>query len=335
MNHSELSLPGLFATGVLGVLIGSGFAWSVWGASPSSAPPPAQPRPHTPPRTTPPAPKAPSEPVSVEIEPVPPAPEALAKAPPEPVAEQKPDAANPAPPQAEPAKPEGKAEAAAPQEKKEPAPAPAPDEPLIAATFEGGAGGFQFVADAFLGTNNPAATAGAHLPKRGFNGDGLSVRLGFVEQQGITGLSGGWRREFKLDQPVRVVLSFQYILRMAAEYEAGEYAQAMLSVDDKLIGAKDHEYLARLTGDGNDGPVMTTGWQQIRVGLGELSAGTHAILIGCHNNERTASNETVTMYLDNVTVTRETEDNKAPPVIPPAGAPLERPADEPGIPGEF
>ena len=48
-----------------------------------------------------------------------------------------------------------------------------------------------------------------------------------------------------------VTLSFRYNLTQAANYEADEFSQALLSLDGALIGVAPNDYIVEIVGDGN------------------------------------------------------------------------------------
>jgi hypothetical protein len=57
-----------------------------------------------------------------------------------------------------------------------------------------------------------------------------------------------------------------------------------------------------VTGNGNGGAAITTGWQQVQISLGTLPAGTHTLILGGYNNKKNSATESTTILIDDVTV---------------------------------
>jgi hypothetical protein len=60
-----------------------------------------------------------------------------------------------------------------------------------------------------------------------------------------------------------------------------------------------------VSGNGNGGSAISTGWQQAQIPLGTLGAGTYTVTIGGFNNKKTDSSEQTTILIDEVIVTRQ------------------------------
>ena len=91
-------------------------------------------------------------------------------------------------------------------------------------------------------------------------------------------------------------------MTQTAHYESDEYSEGLLSLDGRLVGLAGTDRLARVTGDGNGGPARTTGWQLIQVDLGTLAPGTHTIILGGYNNQKTLVDEQTDVLVDDVIV---------------------------------
>ena len=89
-------------------------------------------------------------------------------------------------------------------------------------------------------------------------------------------------------------------------------AEVLMSLDGVLYGSGANDYVARITGDGNGGPDLTTGWQPFTVNVGALGVGTHTITIGGYNNKKTYNDESTVVLIDDVVVTGSALNN--PPV---------------------
>ena len=166
-----------------------------------------------------------------------------------------------------------------------------------AADFDGGAEGFSYQDNAFLGTSASAYASGS------FQDHGaLEVRLGGVDGADIQDMSGGWTTTFNLGQATDVTISLRFNLTISGTYEPNEFSRVLLSVDGQLAGLGGNTYLAQISGDGGGGPDLTTGWQVARVDLGQLSAGQHTLVIGGYNNQKTTTSEETTLLFDDVVV---------------------------------
>jgi hypothetical protein len=162
---------------------------------------------------------------------------------------------------------------------------------LIDADFENGTGGFAFVDDPFRNTSNPAFARGERVAVG--NGFKLLIDIGGIDNTRVLGMSGGWRQSFELAQQSVVTVSFEYRLTQLPNYESDERSELLVSIDDTVA------VVASLTGDGNGGQVMTTGFQRFTANV-PLSAGTHTLTIGTFNNKKTFFDEVTLTLVDDV-----------------------------------
>ncbi len=180
------------------------------------------------------------------------------------------------------------------------------EQTLLDESFDGGVGGFSYSDDTFRGTGEAAYADGAWGAGFGDGSGGLQVTLGGQDNADILGMSGGWTTTIDVPEDASGTLTFTYNLSLAENYEADEFAQVMLSVDGNPIGANGADFIAQLTGDGNGGPVMSTGWQTVSIDLGTLSAGSHTITIGGYSNKKTYNDESAEILIDHVSLTTDT-----------------------------
>ncbi|NJN46329.1 MAG: hypothetical protein HC808_07455 [Candidatus Competibacteraceae bacterium] len=173
---------------------------------------------------------------------------------------------------------------------------------IFEARFDGDTNGFEYVDDTFGGTNRPFYAWGQFLEGGGFSGGGLRVMLGGRDDADIFGMSGGWRRTFTLAAPQPVTVSLRYRLSQAANYEADGVQRGAAGDRRELISDSGNDFVARIVGDGNGGPLRTTGWQTVAIDLGTLSAGVHALTIGGFNNKKTYRDEASEIRIDDVVV---------------------------------
>ena len=175
---------------------------------------------------------------------------------------------------------------------------------LISANFDSGNDGFTYQDDTFRGTNQPSYASGSRLANGGQSGGGLRVLLGGIDAADIFNMSGGWQTTFTVtDANKPVTVSFQYNLTQDANYESNELSQMLLSVDGVLYGEGNNDYVAQIVGNGNGGAAQSTGWQSFSVTLGTMSTGSHSLIIGGFNNQKTFNDESTDARIDNVSVT--------------------------------
>ena len=172
---------------------------------------------------------------------------------------------------------------------------------LFESHFDTGADGFAYVDNAFRGASQSSYASGLHSTTGGFSGGGLRVTLGGLDDADILNMSGGWNRGFTLASQQRVTASLRIRLEQSANYESDEFSQALLAIDGRLASnVTGRDYLVQVRGNGNGGPVISSGWQQISVDLGVLPAGSHNIAIGGFNNKKTFRDEQTNVYIDDV-----------------------------------
>ena len=179
---------------------------------------------------------------------------------------------------------------------------------LLAAHFESDEQGFLYQDDTFRNSAQPAYADGSYEPAGGFAGGGLRVALGGLDNTTVLDMSGGWLISLDLAATTEVQLSFRYNLTQSGNYEADEFSQVLLSIDGTLMGQAPNDFVAEIVGDGNNGPDLSTGWQLFEIILGQLSAGTHSIILGGYNNKKNGMSETTEVLLDDVIVTAGTFD---------------------------
>ncbi len=163
---------------------------------------------------------------------------------------------------------------------------------VIDESFDSGSGGFVYEDGAFGGANPQSYADGAWI------GGVLTIDLGGIDNADIFDMSGSWTTSFNLVAESDVSLSFLYELIIAPGYEPNEFSQVLVSLDDGPAILVDS-----LTGDGNGGPVQSTGQQSSNVALGLLAAGSHTLTIGGFNNQKTTAGEVTNITLDDVLLT--------------------------------
>ncbi len=173
---------------------------------------------------------------------------------------------------------------------------------ILSENFTSDAGSFSYANNTFRNTTEPAYADGTYTSTEGFAGGGLKVNLGGIDGSTVVGMSGGWASSFNLISDSIVTISLRYKLTQSPNYEPPEYSEVLVSIDGALIGSGGNDYVARITGNGEGGPSITTGWQQFNVDTAILSAGAHTLRIGAYNNKKTWTNESTEMLIDDVDV---------------------------------
>jgi len=173
---------------------------------------------------------------------------------------------------------------------------------LLWADFNSDNNGFTYRDDTFRGTSRPNYPSGMRSSSGGYTGGALTVRLGNVDNGSVQNMSGGWQYLLALTSSSRIILSFRYNLNQSATYESNEYSDVLVSMDGVLYGTTPNDYIARLTGDGNSGPPLSTGWRLFEIEIGPLSSGSHTLIIGGYNNMKTDAGELTDLYIDDVAV---------------------------------
>jgi hypothetical protein len=180
--------------------------------------------------------------------------------------------------------------------------APVPTDIILEARFNSGPDGFTYADDAFRATAQPAYASGTWVASGGFSGGALRVALGGINETDVVGMSGGWTVSFTLAEAREVGLSFRHRLTQTPDYESDERSESLASVDGVPLGPSG--VLAQVVGNGNGGSSITTGFLLFQQSLGVLPAGSHTIVIGGFNSQKTTTSESTELLIDDVIVYR-------------------------------
>lgn len=182
---------------------------------------------------------------------------------------------------------------------------------IIDQDFENGLGGFAYEDDVF-GTNNPEYADGDLFFSSNQNDTVIRVDLGNIDNADISGMSGGFSQSFTLETADTLTLSFLFELRQSPHYESNEFSEAIVR-----IGGQEF-LLARIFGNGNGGPIRSTGITSMSFDV-SLAAGTHTLTLGGFNNQKTLSDELTSIFYNDVLLQGS------------AGQPVIRPLDTKGV----
>jgi hypothetical protein len=184
-----------------------------------------------------------------------------------------------------------------------------PSEGGMEADFNSGKDGFSYAPDTFNDTVKPNFSTGSYEKT---SGDGfLRVFLGPGNTGGAT--SGGWSRNFSFKQNVIAQVTLSFRLIMDQGYETDEYGEVILEIDGIRHGNDVNNSLVHVSGDGNGGGIDDTGWLTESFTV-PLSAGNHTLVIGAYNNKATYSDESVEVFIDDVTIVEEDSTEPVQPV---------------------
>ena len=170
----------------------------------------------------------------------------------------------------------------------------------ISEDFESGAGDFRLRRDVF-GTGVSRYTSGSVVSDGG-SGDSraLGLRLGGIDSATVFDMSAGYELTFELSTRTRVRLDLQYSVTQSAAYERGEISLAFVALDDQVIDS-----FGEVDGDGNGGIERTTGLRSRSISLGTLSPGTHTLLLGGFNVQKSFQDELTEVVFDDVRLSAE------------------------------
>ena len=181
-------------------------------------------------------------------------------------------------------------------------PPPPPPGPVFSATFNTNSDSFTYADNLFRGATQSGYASGSRVSSGGFTGGALRVLVGGVNNQSITGMSGGWTRTFSLSAPATLTLTFRYNMSAGSDYESDDLSQVLASLNGALKGVSPNDHVAQVAGNGNGGAAIATGWQLVTIPLGTLPAGTHTLSLGGYNNKKDSKSEVTTILLDEVAV---------------------------------
>ena len=175
---------------------------------------------------------------------------------------------------------------------------------VFSADFNSNSNSFTYLDNTFRGTTQSNYASGARVANGGFTGGALNVQVGGVDKKAVANMSGGWQRTFTLAAPATVTLSFRYNMNQGSDYESDDLSQVLASVNGVLKSAGTGDWVAQLSGNGNGGSAITTGWQLVTIELGVMPAGTHTLTLGGFNNKKDSKSELTTILIDDVMVVR-------------------------------
>ena len=165
-------------------------------------------------------------------------------------------------------------------------------------------GGFTYVDDPFQDQEDPDYSSGQLDPAGGFSGGALQVQTGgqgFFASFFSPQSSGGWTREFTLEEAAVATINLRYRMNLAGDFDNGEYGEAVLTVDGTRQGNGPGTSLLRFDGTSDNQEAQDSGWRVASVNVA-LGAGTHTLAFGAYTNRSTSASEIVRVWFDDVTI---------------------------------
>jgi cysteine-rich repeat protein len=173
---------------------------------------------------------------------------------------------------------------------------------VLDADFASDADGFSYADDTFRGSSEPDYASGSWVADEGYRDGALRVTLGNNGSDTVTGMSGGWQRSFSVPSSGEFELFFRYRLTQSPDYESSEHSQVMVRLDSSELGGFGTDYVAQITGNGNGGASRSTGWREFRANVGTLGSGSHSIVVGGYNNQKSQASEFTDIWIDELRV---------------------------------
>ncbi|MGD9212436.1 MAG: fibronectin type III domain-containing protein [Desulfobacteraceae bacterium] len=173
---------------------------------------------------------------------------------------------------------------------------------LLSTDFSTDSHEFTYKDDVFRNTSQPAYAQGNYSQVDGSSSGALHIALGGVDTRDIlTGMSGGWFRNFNVPAIGTVSITFRYRLVHSAEFDPDECSQVLMALDDELITSQGIDYIEAYCGVKGSTAPIDSGWLQTTI-TAPLTAGSHKLTVGAYLNQKTTSREIVDIYFDDIKI---------------------------------
>ena len=184
-----------------------------------------------------------------------------------------------------------------------------PSVTLLSVNFNASEDGFVYADNTFGGTGG-AYVAGSRNTTDGVNGNGsLQVLFDGTNATASGTMSGAYSETFNVTNDTEnTILTFQYRVIREGTYETTEDTYVYIEFDGVRYGLNGNSHILKLESDGND-PQFDTGWRQVEIDLGTITAGSHTLSLGGLVEGKDAANEDSTIRFDNVTIASEVDDD--------------------------
>ena len=165
-------------------------------------------------------------------------------------------------------------------------------------------GGFSYVDDPFQDEADPDFSSGQLEPGAGFSGGALQVQTGgqgFFANFFSPQSSGGWTREFTLEEAAVATINLRYRVNLSGDYDNGEYGEAVLTVNGTRQGDGPNSSLLRFDGTNDNQNAQDSGWRTASIDV-FLGAGAHTLIVGAYTNRTTSASEVVRVWFDDIRI---------------------------------
>lgn len=178
---------------------------------------------------------------------------------------------------------------------------------VLEENFTADDGGFTYADDVFgsallsalyadgtrITTDGDATAAGA-----------LQITLGGIDDTDISDMSGAWQQTVTVSEDITSVsLSFSYrVLDSVVDgdpFDAGEDTQLFVDIDGTTYSNDANSYFFEILGT-DAGASFDSGWQQVVLSVGNLSAGTYDLSLGALLTDKTWNSEQMQIRFDDI-----------------------------------
>ncbi|MHC4444049.1 MAG: hypothetical protein ACYTF1_01480 [Planctomycetota bacterium] len=168
-------------------------------------------------------------------------------------------------------------------------------------TFSNDTQNWILIKNAFSTSGNTTYENGEWDASYGHTGGGLRARTGNVDDADYSnGASTAWSKTFYIADTTYFLIKFKWRLLLATAFEDDEYGEARFELNNQTYGLSGQIHLARFTG--GKGYDQDTGWQEYNRVFYLTGPANQTIEIGSYNNKKTASDEYVDVYIDDVEI---------------------------------
>lgn len=177
---------------------------------------------------------------------------------------------------------------------------------ILSGSFGSGNDGFSYSDGGFGGTDPANAdVAGSRDTGDGDAANGsLEVYINGQNGSSSTNISGAWSQTFNLADAVSGVdLSLSYRHWHASQNDNGEDSRVYIELDGIRYGVGGNDYVSQALGSGG---TTDTGWVQIVLDIGNLTAGNHTLTMGIFQTAENNSSEDSYVRFDDLTLAYST-----------------------------
>lgn len=158
-------------------------------------------------------------------------------------------------------------------------------------TFNGSLGNYTVESGAFSSPN----TAYENFTQQSGS---VELQVGGADNTTQTNMSLAISTNFTANGIDDYYINIEYILDVAEGYDADEWTQVILNIDDQAVNYNGNNYLSELVA----GSPSTTELTSLNIVLNGLSVGMHNLTFGILNNKKTYGTELSTLTINNISI---------------------------------